>query len=304
MDDIRLLRVFLEVIETGTMADAAATLDCTAAAISQQIGRLERSFEVKLLNRHSLGITPTEAGLVLAEHSRRILGSIIEMERSVAEAKDPTLMSLRLSAFNSATACLLPPMISDFRKRFPQIHLYMVEQDWRTPFDVLTDGDADIVVTFECDFVPIEIPDHIKCDVIGDDPFRALLPKTSPLVNHKRVSLKMLADEDFVFYSSRFLETMMLYRAASAEGFVPRISSEVNDYQVLPGMVSAGLGVSLASDLMMAGVKKPGVVIRSLAGATLKRRILMATRKESNFPFEKMIYQSLIDSLSAVVNGK
>ena len=62
MQDIKPLLVFAAVLEHGSMNAAAAALGMTPSAVSQHVGRLERQYGVKLLNRSTRRMAPTEAG--------------------------------------------------------------------------------------------------------------------------------------------------------------------------------------------------------------------------------------------------
>ena len=71
--DAKRLQVLLAIVEEGSVTGAATALGYTPSAISQQLLRLEREAGQPLLDRHSRGMTPTDAGLVLATHARKVL---------------------------------------------------------------------------------------------------------------------------------------------------------------------------------------------------------------------------------------
>ena len=76
MFDARLLSVFREVATRGSFSDAAAALSFTQPAISQQIARLERQLETRLLVRDARGVTLTPAGEVLLRHAETVLAQL------------------------------------------------------------------------------------------------------------------------------------------------------------------------------------------------------------------------------------
>lgn len=61
--ELRQLRYFVRIIETGSMGSAAQDLDIGVSALSQQMSRLENELAIRLLQRTSRGVTPTNAGL-------------------------------------------------------------------------------------------------------------------------------------------------------------------------------------------------------------------------------------------------
>lgn len=63
--ELRQLRYFVRIVETGSMGSAALDLNIGVSALSQQMSRLENELAIRLLQRTSRGVTPTSAGLAL-----------------------------------------------------------------------------------------------------------------------------------------------------------------------------------------------------------------------------------------------
>lgn len=294
LTNLRLLEVFLTVIDRGSMVDAAAALDCTTPAVSQQITALERAYGARLLVRSHAGTTPTDVGLVLERHARRLFGVAAEMDDAIERALDPEQGMIRITAFGSASAVLLPRAVADFRKRYPRVRVSLVDSDWTKPFQALLDHEADMTLIPEFDFVPLQVPGGIVCTPVGRDPFRLVIPMNSPLAKRKVVDLRTLEPMEWVYYASRFPHTSTLVKAAAEAGFVPRITSEVSDYQVLPGLVAAGLGISLATSLMLAGSMAEGATWRPLRGPSIGRSVHLATRDDIDSRHAQDMHSSLV----------
>ena len=84
MFDVRRLAVLQEVIRCGSLSAAAASLNYTTSAVSQQISALERDVGSTLLVRSPTGVRPTAAGTRLLEHADVILGAVAAAERDLA----------------------------------------------------------------------------------------------------------------------------------------------------------------------------------------------------------------------------
>ena len=102
MFDARLLSVFREVATRGSFSDAAAALSFTQPAISQQIARLARQLETRLLVRDARGVTLTPAGEVLLRHAETVLAQLRAAEAEVQAATGIERPRLRVGAFPSA----------------------------------------------------------------------------------------------------------------------------------------------------------------------------------------------------------
>src|ERR671922_291943 len=112
MFDARLLSVFREVATRGSFSEAATALSFTQPAVSQQIARLERELGTRLLARNARGVTPTPAGEVLLRHAETMLAQLREAEAEVQAVAGVERPRLRVGAFASAAASIMPPALA------------------------------------------------------------------------------------------------------------------------------------------------------------------------------------------------
>src|SRR3954470_8102334 len=108
MLDLKLLTTFREVAVRGSFSDAAAALAFTQPAVSQHISRLEAALGTRLLDRSARGVTLTPAGEVLVKHAAALLDAGRRAEQAVREAAGIGKAVVRVAAFPSAAAGLLP----------------------------------------------------------------------------------------------------------------------------------------------------------------------------------------------------
>lgn len=85
---LKQLHYLLGVLRAGSITAAAETLHVSQPAIGMHIRALEDELGVRLLTRHSRGVTPTEAGLLLARRGARVLGEVEAMRREVMKMGD------------------------------------------------------------------------------------------------------------------------------------------------------------------------------------------------------------------------
>src|SRR6202007_3316574 len=108
---LRDVHVFLTVVQCGSMAKAARQLSVTQPAISKSVADLESTLGVKLLDRGSQGVEPTDYGKAFA---RRGLAVFDELRQGVGELKfmaDPRVGEVRLGCPDTLAATLLPPIL-------------------------------------------------------------------------------------------------------------------------------------------------------------------------------------------------
>src|SRR3954449_7860760 len=146
MLDVRRMRVLREVARRGSFSAAADTLAYTQSAISQQIAALEREAGAKLVERNARGVRLTDAGRALVEHADVILARLADAEAELEAIAGLRGGRLRLAAFPSAGATIMPEAISRFRARPPARRLPPEPADPEPALVGLRAGDADLIL--------------------------------------------------------------------------------------------------------------------------------------------------------------
>ena len=117
------LQTFADVVRLGSFSAAAARLNLTQPAISLQVRQLEQKLGLRLIERVGRRATPTAAGRALLQHAAQIDAAVNAALEDVAQHTRAVTGRVRIGI--GATACihLLPPILSDLRRRFPQLDL-------------------------------------------------------------------------------------------------------------------------------------------------------------------------------------
>ncbi|MCX4174572.1 MULTISPECIES: LysR family transcriptional regulator [Paraburkholderia] len=123
MDRLQAMLVFTRVVEAGSFARAADTLDLARASVTVIVKNLESHLNVRLLHRSTrrLGLTPE--GAEFYERSVKILADMKELEDSVSMAGNTPRGRLRIDTPGAVGKILIIPALDDFRRRYPDIHL-------------------------------------------------------------------------------------------------------------------------------------------------------------------------------------
>src|SRR5919198_4999051 len=123
MLDVRRMRVLREVAVRGSFSAAADALSFTQSAVSQQIAALEREAGTVLVERNARGVRLTDAGRALVRHTQAILARLADAEAELEAIAGLRAGRLRLAAFPSAGATIMPEAIARFRERHPGVDL-------------------------------------------------------------------------------------------------------------------------------------------------------------------------------------
>jgi DNA-binding transcriptional LysR family regulator len=123
------LSAFMAVARAGGFRDAARAAGVSASSLSEAVRRLETKLGVRLLNRTTRSVAPTEAGARVLE---RLTPALAEVEAAldvVNAFRDRPAGTLRLNVPSSVAHGVLPPVIAPFLKAYPDIRLEVVVED-------------------------------------------------------------------------------------------------------------------------------------------------------------------------------
>lgn len=138
MDTLTGIKVFLEVVGSGSFVAAAERLDVSTATVSKHVMHLEERLGVRLLNRNSRSLSPTEPGRIYFEHCRTILDDLAETELELGSLGTTARGTLRVTCPSWFANQRLAAVLGQYRTRFPQI---VVDLSFEDRFvDVVEDG--------------------------------------------------------------------------------------------------------------------------------------------------------------------
>jgi len=255
--DTQLLEVFRTVAHLGSITAAARRLRFTQSAVSRQIGALEAELGSRVFDRLPRGVALTAEGRALLPYASQVLEGLDGARRAVADVRALGAGRLRVGAFPTAVAALVPTALASFRRAYPEIGLELVEG--RTPrlLERLAAGDADVVVVSTSPAGPV---DRARFDLrhLLDEPMLVAVARGHRLARKRTVRLADLAGDAFIAGSATAEETLL--RASLPSGFRPRIEITAAEWTGKLGCVAAGLGVALLPALAASRVP-PGIAV-------------------------------------------
>jgi DNA-binding transcriptional LysR family regulator len=145
--DIALLRAFVAVVETGSVTGAAALLNLTQAAVSQQLKRLEELFGTELFERHHKRLALKPNGERLIAHAQRLIG--LNDEVCGAMSAPAYEGEVRLGVPTDIVGTFLPPILKGFDKAWPRVRVQLKCSTTPQLLDALQHGNIDMTLTTE-----------------------------------------------------------------------------------------------------------------------------------------------------------
>jgi DNA-binding transcriptional LysR family regulator len=274
MLDPRRLLTFREVARQGSFSKAADVLALTQPAVSQQVGALERELGATLLTRGRGGTTVTPAGELLLAHADAVAARLELADVQMDELADESRLSLRLGAFPSALATIVPVAVGALRRGQPELKVAIEEARSGELAAAVAAGELHAAVDFQDSDRPRqEFPGLRRID-IAEEPFVAVLPAGHRLAKRKRVALEDMAGEPWMAPS----RSGILVRACREAGFEPDVVIVTRDPLASAAMTAAGLAVSLTPRLVER-IELPGIVHRPLRNAPRRTLYVLLPEK-------------------------
>jgi DNA-binding transcriptional LysR family regulator len=281
MFDVKQLRVLRAVAEHGSFSAAAEALSYTQPAVSQQIAALERRAGTTLVDRGSRGVRLTDAGRALVDHAEVVLARLAAAEAELEAIAGVRGGRVRVSAFPTAAASILPSAVALFSDRHPDVELSFIQAEPQAAAAMLRAAELEVAVVFEYrNLVQPEFDslyEGVELHDLLDDPMYLALPRDHPLTRRRRLRFEDLAQETWI-QDDTGGECGRLHQAACrSAGFEPHsLGFQSDDYNVVQGLIAAGVGVALLPALALTNVRDD-IVIRSLGRRAPSRRVAAAT---------------------------
>lgn len=195
MDELRTMRIFVKVVEEGSFAGAARSLNVVKSAVTRAISELEESLRCRLLNRTTRALSLTYIGSQYLERVRIILEDIDDANNQATEATNTVHGLLRIAAPQEFLTASLARLVSRFTQRHPALSIqFLISHQWaRAPDDA---ADVTILIpgaeSLEGDFVArlLAYADVVLCAT------PEYLASHAPIINPRDVDLHTMLIPD------------------------------------------------------------------------------------------------------------
>jgi len=251
--DTDLLLAFRQVAAEGSLTAAARTLGYTQSAVSRQIAALEASVGARLFDRRARGVQLTEHGRRLAPHAQTVLDTLATARRELDDVDGLEIGRVRIGAFPTANAMLIPRAIAAFAALHEGVSLKLTEGTSGRQLAHLQAGEVDLAVISA--FPSQRVKQRgIRLVHLLDDVMLVAVPIGHRLARRRSVRLADLADESWIAgdpgEDDRLLSPVHLDPSSQ-----PRIDFLVREWTAKLGLVAAGLGITLVPSLAADGAR-------------------------------------------------
>jgi DNA-binding transcriptional LysR family regulator len=287
--DIRALRYFAAVAETGHMTRAAEQLGIQQPPLSQQIKALERELGVLLFRRHPRGVALTDAGRLFQTEALRMLQDMDAMKQRMVRVAKGQAGTLAVGFTSSAAAHrFMPEALREFRRAYPAVELQLREDNAAELTEALAAG------RLHCGLlrVPVARPERLVFETLLREPVLVAMPSDHRFALGRNkasrpLPLAKLCEEGIILVRRPGAPGLYadLLALCHAKGLRPRVVAEVDRMMTNLNLVAAGVGLSVVP-ASMTGVHAHAIAYARLAdGGQLDAPLTLVSRiEEDNLP--------------------
>jgi DNA-binding transcriptional LysR family regulator len=273
--DLVTLRLFVAVVDAGSLTAGAERFGISLAAASKRIAELEGHCGVSLLERGQRGVVPTAEGLAVHRLAIDVIARLEHLAQAVDDFREGAVGHLRLSANPSALGGFLPELLARYAQRHPNVRVELEDLLSEDSVRAVHKGTVELAVIG--DNVPCEGLETLPCHL---DELVLLVPRAHALAAGGAARIEAALVLDQIALPRGASLTRQLVAAAESAGLALRVRMQARSFDSMCRMVACGLGVAVmprsAGQLYADAL---GLSVVPLTGSNhLERRLLLAMR--------------------------
>lgn len=238
--DVKQLRYFVHVAESGSFTGAASLLRVSQTAIGVQIRNLEGQLGVQLLHRHSRGVEPTQAGLLLLEHASVILRQVERATKDLVDLSGAPHGRVAIGITPTVSRVTIPSLVQRCTARYPEVVLVVSERPNADVVRGLVEDRFDIAFSSD----PSSASGVQSWPLFVEDLF-FVGPAAMDDNGADRIDLARVIDYPLVLPSRPHGLRVLMDDSTARAGYTLRIGSEIDSTAIKREMVCKGMGFTV-----------------------------------------------------------
>jgi LysR family nitrogen assimilation transcriptional regulator len=269
---LRQLHYFLRILELKSFSKAAANLHIAQPALGLQIRKLEEELGVPLLNRHSRGVTPTEAGLILREHAQTILRQVERAKLALVDFAGPPRGKVAVGVTPTVNMMLAASLVSRCRDEFPRVGLSLVEGMSETLMEWVENDRLDMAFSYNADAAR-----GLVCEPLLAEDLLLIGAAKDERRLKKAVAFSDVAKLPLILPTNRHGLRQIVDEAADKRGIELNIVMEIDSVHASKELVERGLGYTvLPMGAVFHEIEEGRLMARAINTPQLARKMYLA----------------------------
>jgi DNA-binding transcriptional LysR family regulator len=297
--DLTDLKLFLHVVEAGSITAGADRMHLAVAAASTRIRNMELELGTPLLNRDRQGVQPTPAGRTLLHHARLLLQQAERMRGELSEYADGLKGHIRLLSNTNALTEFLPEPLSNFLASHPHVNIDLEERLSDEIVAAVADGKADIgIVAGTEDVTGLEVfPFRVDRFVLVTAPSHSLAKSTS-------IAFSDVLDFDFVGLDRSSSLQRFLSEKADRVGKRLKLRVQLRSFDAVCRLVECNVGIGVVPETTAERNSRTMTLHRiRLTDDWALRNLTICVRKLADLPtYAQELVRDLAPKMKATAN--
>ena len=240
----RHLKIFVTVVDCGSMSSAAQKLYISQPSVSQAIAELEKNYHVKLFERLSQKLYITEEGEKLLSYARHIISSFEEMEKAMQELE--RIPHLNIGCSVSVGTYLLNSLLDKIEQEYPNCRTIATIDNTSAIENLLLSNEIDIAIVEGM----VKSDELIKIPVFQDE-LVLLCGKEYHLANRKHITFEDLEGENFISREKGSIERNQLEKVIEEHNISLNRCWNCTNTEAIKNAVIHGRGIAILSDMLV-----------------------------------------------------
>jgi len=296
--DLTDLRLFLTVVECGSLTQGARAMHLALASVSERIAGMEAALGAPLLERNRRGVRATAAGEALERHARSILGQVEQMRGDLRTYATGLKGRIRVLSNSAAMAAFLPPQLCRFLAAHPDLSIDLLERPSAEIVQSMVDRRADLgIVADITDFGPLQT--HL----IASDQLVVVSNHQHRVAGQAAVTFADILGEPIVGIADTALETHLAERT-SRLGRQLNYRIQLRNIEHVALHVDAGIGISIMSSALARQIRRDLAVVRLSEPWATRRLFLCARDFAALTPHAGFLAKQLLEDAPPAGSGK
>lgn len=272
--EIKQMRYFIEIAESGSLASAATEIGIAQPSLSQQVKNLEQRIGTELLVRSSRGVTLTEAGATFLDHAKKILNNVdVALEDVRLAGSEPT--GKVVFGFPSSVSMVLSvPLVETIRNDYPQIRFRAVDAMSGFIKNWLDDQSIDMAILYDTNNLrssesELLLNEDMQFYSATDNwPFDS--PPGTP------VPLSKLANLELILPSQSHGLRILIDRFCKSSGRTLNVVVEMDSLQQIKTLVARGSAHTILAPAAAYDLEKQGELVSApITDPTIRRSVFL-----------------------------
>lgn len=277
--DLTDLRLFLAVVDAGSITHGAADVGLSLPAASERLRDMEANGRVQLLERGRRGVSPTPAGEALAHHARLIQRQLAQMRGELGEHARGLRATIRLAANTAAISEFLPQRLGDWMAGHPQVDIELKERQSIEIARAVSAGLVEIGI----------LSDAVNTSGLVLRPFAidrlvVVMPRDHALSAAKQIAFADVLHENFVGLASGALQEHIDAQAARL-GARLKMRVRMRTFESICQMAAQGIGLGIVPETAARRCDRSAKIARlRLTDSWATRQLSVCTRALEELP--------------------